>query len=314
MKKYFKISKKALRLPLVFLFIFYAVAYLLYQSTGYAFYLFNFVYIGTSIAIGVFLSSTLTREYSDWGRRVTQLLVGTYMLGYVGFIMRENMQIEGFFLYASLGVFAGASLHYFIAKIFGVVIFGRGWCGYACWTAMVLDILPWKSNAQGRIKRLGLMRYLHFFVVAVMFFILWNLTDIKGVLFTSDLARIEMSWLIAGNLAYYALGIILASMFKDNRAFCKYACPIPTLMKVGSRFSLMKIEIDSSLCVDCGKCEQACLMDIKLLDYKESGQRVLSTECILCQNCALSCPTHAISTTLKIDFGVREKLRYKIEL
>ena len=49
------------------------------------------------------------------------------------------MQIEGFLYYLFTGVFEAATIHYAIAKIFGPLLFGRGWCGYACWTAMVLD-------------------------------------------------------------------------------------------------------------------------------------------------------------------------------
>ncbi len=41
-----------------------------------------------------------------------------------------------FFLFT--GVFEAATIHYAVAKIFGPLVFGRGWCGYACWTAMVL--------------------------------------------------------------------------------------------------------------------------------------------------------------------------------
>ena len=33
---------------------------------------------------------------------------------------------------ASTGVFEAATIHYAVAKIFGPLIFGRGWCGYAC--------------------------------------------------------------------------------------------------------------------------------------------------------------------------------------
>jgi hypothetical protein len=34
-----------------------------------------------------------------------------------------------------------AVVHYLIAKVFGPMLFGRIWCGWACWTVMVLDLL-----------------------------------------------------------------------------------------------------------------------------------------------------------------------------
>ena len=92
---------------------------------------------------------------------MAQLLVGLYMLIYLGLICNENMQIEGFWYYLFTGVFEAATIHYAVAKIFGPLIFGRGWCGYACWTAMVLDFLPYKAPNRPR-KKIGWIRYVTF--------------------------------------------------------------------------------------------------------------------------------------------------------
>ena len=131
---------KKYAVPLVMLSIFEIVATLLWLTKDNLFYLFNFSYIGISISLGLFL---FIKKYK-YARRVVQLLVGSYMLIYLGVISRENMQIEGFWYYLFAGVFEAATIHYAVAKIFGPLIFGRGWCGYACWTAMVLDFLPYK--------------------------------------------------------------------------------------------------------------------------------------------------------------------------
>ncbi len=37
------------------------------------------------------------------------------------------------------GVTQAAVVHYLIAKIFGLVLFGRLWCGWAYWMVMILD-------------------------------------------------------------------------------------------------------------------------------------------------------------------------------
>ena len=126
--------------PILMLAIFETIAVTLWLTKGNIFYLFNFSYIGCSIALGMFL---FIRNHKHT-RRIVQLLVGTYMLIYLGLICGENMQIEGFWYYLFTGVFEAATIHYAVAKIFGPLIFGRGWCGYACWTAMVLDFLPYK--------------------------------------------------------------------------------------------------------------------------------------------------------------------------
>lgn len=67
-------------LPIVMLIIFEAIAISLWLSKNNIFYLLNFSYIGISIALGIGLMIAKNKN----GRRVTQLLVGMYMLIYLG--------------------------------------------------------------------------------------------------------------------------------------------------------------------------------------------------------------------------------------
>ncbi len=262
------------------LLLFEAVAVTLWLTKDNIFYLFNFSYIGLSIALGMFLFAKKFKH----ARRVVQLLVGLYMLVYLGFICGENMQIEGFWYYLFTGVFEAATIHYAVAKIFGPLIFGRGWCGYACWTAMVLDFLPYKTPRQPR-KKLGWIRYIVF--AASLIFV--------AALFLARVGNIEriMFWaFIIGNVLYYAAGITLAFIFKDNRAFCKYICPITVFLKPMSCFSLSRMKCDKSKCIDCGKCKRVCPMDVDVTD--NSRHRKNGTECILCMECVKACPKDAL--------------------
>lgn len=300
------INFSTLKLPLIFIVIFYSVAIWRYLATGRIFYIYNFAYIGTSIALGIFIISASPKKYVLWGRRISQLLVGIYMLGYLGILGHENMQIEGFFFYLLGGIFAGATLHYVIAKILGVVIFNRGWCSWACWTAMVLDFLPWRIP-KGRYRKWGALRYVHFFIslglVLYFFFILKQQDIYVG-------SQTELIWLAVGNAFYYVVSIGMAFVLKDNRAFCKYLCPIPVMQKVLSGLSLLKMEIDKDKCIDCGLCEKSCPMDIKLLTFKNRSKRILSTECILCTTCSSICPTKAVDISMKLDCSKKDELRY----
>lgn len=267
-------------LPVTMLAIFETIAITLWLTKDNLFYLFNFSYIGCSIALGIFL---FLRKYKH-ARRVTQLLVGMYMLVYLGLICNENMQIEGFWYYLFTGVFEAATIHYAVAKIFGPLIFGRGWCGYACWTAMVLDFLPYKVPKEPR-KKIGWIRYITF--AASLLFV--------AALFLAHVGNIEriMFWaFMIGNLLYYAVGIGLAFLFKDNRAFCKYICPITVFLKPMSYFSLLRIKCDTNKCISCGKCKRVCPMNVDVTDY--SRKRENGTECILCFECVSNCPKDAL--------------------
>lgn len=267
-------------LPLIMLAVFETVAVTLWLSMDNLFYLFNFSYIGFSIALGLFL---FIRKY-PYARRVTQLLVGLYMLVYLGLICKENMQIEGFWYYLFTGVFEAATIHYAVAKLFGPLVFGRGWCGYACWTAMVLDFLPYKVPAQPR-KKIGWVRYITF-AASLLFVATLFLTH------AGNLERIMFWAFVIGNLLYYAVGIGLAFLFQDNRAFCKYICPITVFLKPMSYFSLLRISCDTSKCISCGKCKRVCPMNVDVTD--NSRKRENGTECILCFECVQNCPKNAL--------------------
>ena len=265
---------------LVMFAIFETVAVTLWLTKDNLFYLLNFSYIGLCISIGLFLYQKQYRHF----RRVVQLFVGTYMLVYLGLIHNENMQIEGFWYYLFTGVFEAATIHYAVAKIFGPLIFGRGWCGYCCWTAMILDLLPYKTPKQPR-RRLGWLRYVTF--SASLLFV--------AALFLTHAANLEriMFWaFLIGNLLYYAAGIALAFRFQDNRAFCKYLCPITVFLKPMSYFSLFRVTCDKSKCISCGKCRRACPMEVDMTD--NSRARENGTECILCMQCVQACPKKAL--------------------
>jgi len=124
--KKFRLS--ALRRPLIMMGIFWIIAIVFWQITDGNFYLFNFGYIGTSLGIGMGAYSLLPKNKKYQGRRLSQLLIGIYLLGLLGFIAHENMQIEGFFFYLLTGFFAGAVIHYLVAKVVGPLIFNRAWC------------------------------------------------------------------------------------------------------------------------------------------------------------------------------------------
>ena len=151
-------SNNSLRryVPSMLLFLlFEAVAVMLWLTKGNLFYLVNFSYIGACLGLGTALFTAGKR----CARHFVQLAVGSYMLLYLGVISRENMQLEGFWYYLFLGVFEAATIHYAVAKIFGPLLFGRGWCGYACWTAMVLDFLPYQQLQKPRKEKLGILCY-----------------------------------------------------------------------------------------------------------------------------------------------------------
>ena len=69
-------------MPVLMLAVFEIVAVTLWLTKDNLFYLFNFSYIGLSISIGMILFIRKNR----YARRIVQLLVGLYMLIYLGLV------------------------------------------------------------------------------------------------------------------------------------------------------------------------------------------------------------------------------------
>jgi polyferredoxin len=270
---------------------------------------FYFGYIAASAAAGLTLYFTLKNVDQPLRRRLVLLLLGTSLFGAAA--LRDPVhalfQIEGLFFDLLAGVFMAAVFHYLLAKLIGPLLFGRVWCGWACWTAMVLDQLPYKRS-HGRLPgRWGWLRYAHFGLSLALVVVLWyGFAYRPGSNSTTALA-----WFIAGNTLYYAVGVALAFVLKDNRAFCKYACPIAVLLKLSARFALLKVRGDPRRCCERRVCEKVCPMDIQIADYTKRGERVLSTECILCQACISVCPEQALALSFGFDAGARDRLRVR---
>ena len=222
---------------ILLLLLFEAAAVVLWLVRDNLFYLLNFSYIGCCLALGTALFAAGKR----YARHFVQLAVGGYMLLYLGVISRENMQIEGFWYYLFLGVFEAATIHYAAAKILGPLLFGRGWCGYACWTAMVLDFLPYRQLQKPRREKRGVLRY-------VMF--AFSLALVSGLFLmkAADLEQIMFWMFLAGNALYYIAGIALplrsritahsANICARLRCFSRpqaiFRCCVSTAMKVNA--------------------------------------------------------------------------------
>ena len=267
-------------------------------------FFFVFIPIGLSISIGFFLS--IRFKNPDLGRKISLSVISLVFLVFLGLMQRENMQIEETVIYLayfiSTGVFTRVLIHYAIAKVFGPLIWGRGYCGWACYTAALLEWLPIKENkpipkkyTYIRIPVLIVSLLIPFILIQSGYDYMTRHIDSSITSFIESKKLDQFIWFLVGYISYYIIGIILAFVFKKRRAFCKIFCPVSLIMKLPTRLSLIKIRPIGNKCIKCGKCSEVCPMDIDVRRYIENGQKVLSTECIGCRNCINVCPAKAIA-------------------
>jgi polyferredoxin len=280
------------------------IGFLLYFTVGWWGFLIVFPWIGSWISIGILIAVNRKGKAKDLGRRVSILMIAPVFLLFLGVMQRENLQIEETIFYTlffiASGIFTRVLIHYAVAKIVGPFIWGRGFCGWACWTAAVLEWLPIKENKPIPIKYTRI-RYLVFIVsilIPIVFVLLgydWVSNHIReegNVIQTGKFGGLV--WFLVGNGIYYFTAILLAFKFKKKRAFCKIACPVSLVMKAQTKVALIKISPSGKECISCKICSANCPMDVDVMSYISAGKKVSSSECIQCGICGKVCPQKAI--------------------
>lgn len=293
--------------PVIIMLVLWKIGFTHWEISGDSLTFLLLGYIGLFIGAGLGLYLALPQVKRPMGRRLMTFLLGSLLLVTALFSNHGNMQIEGLFFGILVGFVPYIMLHFALAKIFGPLIFGRVWCGWACWFGMIFDLLPYPYSRYRIPGKWGWLRYIHFIVSLGMVLILWfgfgyqdGATGLGG-----------LTWFIIGLLLYYALGISMAFVLKDNRAFCKYLCPLAVPLKIGAQFSLLKVAGDAPRCdPECQACIEMCPMNIRVRDYILNGERVLSTECTLCQTCINVCPHDALKLSFGLDVGRKELIDY----
>ena len=214
---------------------------------------------------------------------------------------RVNLDLEGFFMLLFLGTAGAAIGHTLVTVILGPLFFGRFLCGWGCWRAMILELLPIRHSAGRRRGEWDLLPFLGLALsigaaAALVFILGHHPGGTPGAMHAGSLRAIVIGFAI-----YYAASIGLAFALRDQRAFCKYLCPSGLILGITSRLSILKMTSDGQLCNACGACSKVCPMDIDVAHFAALGQRVRSGQCILCQRCAHACPTLALRLAVSFD-------------
>jgi NAD-dependent dihydropyrimidine dehydrogenase PreA subunit len=188
-----------------------------------------------------------------------------------------------------------SSLVLLVATVLVAIVFRRSFCGQFC----PLGTLQELFGRLGRklFKRRPVMpaaldkpaRWLKYVVLAV--FTVWTWAAADLVMRPYDpwatyhhLTSPELFATFPIGLGVLALSVAGSVVYE--RFFCKYLCPMGAFLAIVSRIGLVKVHRDADACIDCGKCDKACPMNIKVA----TADTVTDLECIGCAECVNACP------------------------
>ncbi len=196
------------------------------------------------------------------------------------------------------------------------ILFGRFVCGWLCIFGLIQELLykipvP-KINVPKKLDKA--LRWLKYIILVLFVFLLPAFLKVNNGLSSvpyfcklicpvgmleggiplaaiNEGIREQIGFLYRWKFAILAF-ILILSMF-INRPFCKYICPLGAFYGIFQKFSFLKLEVDRSECVSCGKCARECHMNVDVINNPNSA------ECIRCGECVKSCPSNAIHFSIK---------------
>lgn len=200
--------------------------------------------------------------------------------------------------------------------IFGS-LFGRFVCGWLCPFGLVQDLLhkiplfkKRKQLPKHHILKYGKYVTLVGLVLIGSVFLFTGFAKIpafckflcpSGTLFGAIplLSTNKMLQGQIGGLFFWKLAVLIAIVLlsiKVYRPFCQYLCPLGAIYGWFNKFSLVQIRWEKDACISCGKCQEACPVNLS------PEQISVSAECIRCGKCVDACPANCLKFC-----GKREK-------
>jgi ferredoxin len=186
-------------------------------------------------------------------------------------------------------------------------LFGRWYCAALCPLGTLQDLaslLRGKKRAYG--KPHNLLRTLAFVIVACIAalgssslaswidpwslfgrFFTYDLRPLVRLANREDLPGLNVVSVVA---AAVAMGAVLAASFLSGRWFCGNLCPVGAALGVLNRLAPLRIRLESSSCVSCGKCASVC----RATCIDAAAKSLDSSRCVNCLACVESCPTGAL--------------------
>ncbi|OFX27314.1 MAG: hypothetical protein A2033_10880 [Bacteroidetes bacterium GWA2_31_9] len=281
-----------LKIPLISLGVFIGIGLIVWWFRHIMYF-----YLFTGIGFLDFGTRVLVHYYPkirQFLRLCLQLLLGSFLLFWLGLVIGVNFQFPEIFFDAYEGVVTGALIQLVVARLILPFFLGNAFCSRACWTGFFFEMTNTKKQDKSKnVPRSKIIAWTYLIsLVCISLFVafLWN-----------PAADIETRkwWIIGENLFIISVGFIL-TFFVGSRAYCRILCPFITISGLISPLSLFKITpINTDNCTNCKKCDDNCPMLIDVNTYVINKKRINDNTCILCERCISSCKHNVLKLSAK---------------
>lgn len=218
--------------------------------------------------------------------------------------------VVSLYRYITTGTFVqkihDSSFYLMLIVLVTAVVAGPVFCGWVCpfgtfqdWLAMLgRKLFKKRYNRFIPAKFDKWLRYLRYLVAvwvivmtAISAKLVFSAYDPYYALFNLWTSEVAIT-------AYVALALVVVASLFVERPFCKYACPYGAVLGLTNLFRIFTIRRNSKTCIDCGKCDKACPMNIVV----STSGHVRDHQCITCMACTseVACP---INKTVELSAG-----------
>lgn len=187
---------------------------------------------------------------------------------------------------------ASSNLIMLIGILFLTLLFKRVFCSYLCPLGTISELF-FKLGRKLKLPEVTVPekadKFLSLFKFVSLAFILW-LTVKTGELafrgFDPCYALISRHGKDITIVAYIVSGIFILASMIFKLPFCRWFCPFAPVLNLFSKAGITKVKINQSQCLECGKCNKACPMQIAVSKFKE----ISHGRCTNCLECVDACP------------------------